>query len=300
MARICLHKQSTRLNKNSRAQRNEILIKDKFGGSVLEWLWKDDRRWVPVFTGEDWEFLNILCYFLAAEKLDDVVIGLLRLPLPTAHSEMPRSHRHRWRGALLRGIVDGHLSADYEGSADSALEIFLRVRDDVLLHRKSRNAECPEQPIASTSFWPAILKLGKSLSSGCYPNTSSEKFDRFLAVLESYMLWNRKGNELAEKIGLTIADLHVNHPTQPNADPLLRLVRDGKLRERLLAIKTALFRNPALNSGFGRIIIRAQNILRDQSRLDDARLLADYTQTVIGEEAIGEFDRPFPTKIKVR
>jgi hypothetical protein len=64
----------------TQAPRSERLLRiqstNETGGQILNWLWQREERWVPVFTQVEFDkFQQTLCFLLAAEGLDDYVIG---------------------------------------------------------------------------------------------------------------------------------------------------------------------------------------------------------------------------------
>lgn len=228
--RLCLSEYMERLQQLSRSHRRKVLLADRLGGLTLEWLWKDQARWVPVFTGQDWAFLNTLGFMLPGEKLDDVVLGLLKLPLPAAPSvQLSEENQHRWRGTLLRAVVNGHMVLSSNFSADPGLDLFFGVLDEIWIAKGDRQLRGVSKPIVQTSIWPAVIALGSTMAIGHTAETTPEKYDRFLAILNDY-----QASQTSKDMRLTIIQLLVVHPRQPTAEPLIRFFRDGEVPRYLL------------------------------------------------------------------
>ena len=274
MVRLSLVEQTNRLRKYSRVQRRAILRAENIGGLTSKWLWEDDERWVSALVGSFYQLGGVPSSFLAGEGRDDFVIAQLRIPMPPAiAARMPEKDQYLWRGILLRGVIQTHLTVDCKSSADPALDFFFKVRDEIRLLRPKFGANDPEHPILSISLWPSTVGLGKLLSTGSFHRTSTRKYDAFLKHLDTF----RSKTEQTD----VLAFLHLVHRSSPDADPLIQFLQRDLAENALSKVHVRVEQDSGFMKALGHAIIRADPILRRHGRPEDARWLGNYANRLL-------------------
>ncbi|KAK5717530.1 hypothetical protein LTR17_016064 [Elasticomyces elasticus] len=251
-----------RLRKLRRRERREQVERDSIGRLTLTWLWSEDRRWVGAVL-QDPDMCEMLVYFVAAEKLDNLLLRWIQEPLASTES-VSDHNAHAWRGLILRRIVGAHLYLEFEGRADAALTLFFSIASRVKVERRRAS----HSPLSCISLWPAEVEICKSLLTGRFSNTNHKLYDRF----RQHIAGQRKANPW------TLAQLYLNHPLKPDPGPACALVK-----ERLHGLTPADYRNVFPSGGLaGKSIYfgarRIEDLLRDQGKIEDA----DQIDTLLG------------------
>lgn len=174
---------------------------------------------------------------------------------------------------LLRSILSALDLCNTTRCADRALDVFLVV------HRNTtRTQNCgglPSPPAPVVTLWPSMSMLRASLCIDWQPDTSPEKYDQLMDLFAR--------STRIQGMPLTLAELALYHPADPDADPLLSLCqRDMGLQ--IPQIKTLLDRNFRYKTRMRRLLYRAIAILHSYGRQGDAEWLSTFKRNVFGME----------------
>ncbi|KAK5699258.1 hypothetical protein LTR17_023389 [Elasticomyces elasticus] len=248
---------------------------DQIGGSTLQWLRQEDFRWASVMQ-QDMVLFDSLVYYLAAEKLDHFVLGWIKSDLPSGATPLAhKSVENRWRGALLRGLINAHLMLEVCPSADTALRVYFGVLDEIFAKRGSdRKMGKQTAGFANTSFWPGQVLLSNALGTGRYPDTNPELYQRFIRLME-------KQTKKADT-ALSVAKLHLHHPGGPNPDPMWVLLQQhlgGKTHDEILKQFMASATRARVNMLFA--VRETERLLRSQDRTSDAQWVLDKQRELL-------------------
>ncbi|KAK4888855.1 hypothetical protein LTR27_012316 [Elasticomyces elasticus] len=196
-AKVCMTAYFNQLWTMPRRRRRPHIVEGNVAKLILEWLWSKDHRWSEAVL-TDVDFVEKLCYFATAADLDSLLIKWAAHPFPGSDHQSPRANR--WRGSVVRGVINGHLILDCAATATGALKVFLDLADRV---RDARHTDY-DGPLASISLWPAQVELDVHL------------WERFIDHC-------RKEHRTD---GLAIVVLSLTHPSNPDAGPALEYIRD--------------------------------------------------------------------------
>ncbi|KAK5699255.1 hypothetical protein LTR17_023385 [Elasticomyces elasticus] len=200
------------------------------------------------------------------------------IPANAAH-HFTRETRNRWRGALLRTLVNAHTVLECNGSANSALKVYFKIADDILALRASHKAAGRTRGLddyAATSLWPAEITLGKALYSGNFLQTDSQLYDRFVSAVAAS---DKNTRKRAANVPLSVAKLRLLHPFEPEPGPTLSMLQQYystdadesgyQILTRMVASGTAARVNLLFT------MTEVEHLLRSQARLADADWVAE-------------------------
>ncbi|KAK5680650.1 hypothetical protein LTS10_007583 [Elasticomyces elasticus] len=274
-ARVCMAAYYDHLWTMSRRRRRPHIIEGNVGKLTLECLWSKDHRWSEAVV-TDTDFLEKLCYFATAADLDPQLIKWAAQPFPSSDHRSPRANR--WRGSVVRGVMNGHLTLDCAASATGALEVFLGLADRVHDARHTDN----EGPLASISLWPAQVDLCKKMQSGFYPMTDAHLWERFI---DHCRMEHRTD-------GLAIVALCLTHPSNPDAGPALEYIQDQVEHLSLTEFSQLCPSGSAINKLMFFTLRRTELLLLKQNQVKTAedigalirKLFDEQTQRTLGKQ----------------
>ncbi|KAK5709375.1 hypothetical protein LTR17_019829 [Elasticomyces elasticus] len=203
---------------------------------------------------------------MRSEGFDNLVLGWIKSDLPSdAASLADKSIENRWRGALLRSLINAHLMLEYRPSADAALKVYFKVSNELAAKRNAnKETGTLDSGYISTSLWPSTIKLASALQSGRYPKTNAKLYQHVLQSLEAET-W--KGDS-----ALRIARLHLHHPAAPNPEPMWSLLQQhfgGKTQAEMLEQTMASGTRAKVNLLYA--MQATERLLRLQDRPSDAK-----------------------------
>ncbi|KAK5709379.1 hypothetical protein LTR17_019834 [Elasticomyces elasticus] len=199
------------------------------------------------------------------------------IPANVTH-HFTRENRNRWRGALLRTLVNAHTVLECNGSANSALKVYFKIAGDILALRASKKAAGlgGSDDYAATSLWPAEIMLGKALYSGNFLQTDSQLYDRFVSAVAAS---DKNARKRAPTVAYSVAKLRLLHPSEPEPGPMLSMLQQYYLNDanesgyqiltRMVASGTAARVNLLFT------MTEVEHLLRSQARLADADWVAE-------------------------
>ncbi|KAM3414868.1 hypothetical protein BST61_g10011 [Cercospora zeina] len=184
-------------------------------------------------------------------EFDDPLTYTAHLPASEqANSEF--AHK-KWRATLFRAMIRArfHQAIIHRNkSGHHALEDFWTA--DVLRQRSP--ADSLQRTLA---LKPAMMEICNQLSSTYYSNTDPDQWDRFRKFVDSYgRLTAFKLFEGIADTDLTCARLDICHPTSPNLESTMRIVR--AYPEQLDA--SSLLRQPFKQKRFERLLTTALSL----------------------------------------
>jgi len=132
----------------------------------------------------------------------------------------------RWRGILLRNLVQAHFSNASRDCADCAIDTFFEVNvaaqeaKNKWRERKLENSSVPPPPLLYLSLVPAATLVDKELWSAKFGSTSSQAFDRFVSLRRVLLAQSRGVFDR----DLASARLALVHPSRPSPDEAIDLI----------------------------------------------------------------------------
>lgn len=132
--------------------------------------------------------------------------------------------------------------------------------------------------ILRTSAVPALVNIDIELSTGRYPNTSPEHFDRFFRIRARYLL-----RESEDRRNYGLSRLSPMHTTHPRAEPAQEFLKAHYAVPEDTIDKQ---RDVSLGRGGGvphGMFLNASSQLDAVNRLTDAKLLSQRYQDLFGE-----------------
>ncbi|KAK5681456.1 hypothetical protein LTS10_005986 [Elasticomyces elasticus] len=273
--RLCFEEYYARISKHPRKVRREMMQHDQIAGLTLQWLWQEDFRWASIMQ-QDMVLFDSLIYYLAAENLDHFVLGWIKSDLPSGATPLAyKSVENRWRGTLLRGLINAHLMLEVRPTADTALGVYFGVLDDIFAERNSvRKMGKQTTGFTNTSFWPGQVLLSNALGTGRYPDTNPELYQRFIRLME-------KQTKKADT-ALSVAKLHLHHPGGPDPDPMWVLLQQhlgGKTHDEMLKQFMASGTRARVHMLFA--MRETERLLRSQDRTSDAQWVLDKQRELL-------------------
>jgi len=191
------------------------------GRRTLLWLWRSSLYKIDAFTNSP-NFMDPWAYFMIMEDLEEYLWEWLRLD--TAGKDVQatqgsRSRRtvfpeHRWKGRLLRSMVEAKLKAPFteKRSADAALNTFFKACDMKLNSQATEHLRTFPLAAAGTAIHRRLVTNPER-----YIRTSPDHYDQFLTSIQSW-----SSGSIAE---LEIASLRLWHPRRPTGQPAYTLLR---------------------------------------------------------------------------
>lgn len=228
IAALCLETYVTQLNNLTGAERREMLKIRRAGERTLAWLWRsgfhDTTEWVD---DPERRLSSVMIPLLLEEGHEEVLWELLRSDLKLGPQEIKkklpaklnsapthssvrsvRTFEYRWKLPFVYVIVSSKLRHNKDGSADSAIDAVVRLRNMV----KASNL-----PVAYLR--PAILVARRLLrwkeGDPLLANTNPAKYDQLISTLA---IRHEREAPLAQYLQLI-------HPRCPNPEPLLKVLR---------------------------------------------------------------------------
>ncbi|KAK5753029.1 hypothetical protein LTS12_016906 [Elasticomyces elasticus] len=202
---------------------------------------------------------------MRSEGFDNLNLGWIKSDLPSDVASLAdKSIENRWRGALLRSLVNAHLMLEYRPSADAALKVYFKVSNELAAKRNAnKKTGTSDSGYVSTSLWPSTIKLASALQSGRYPKTNAKLYQHVLQSLEAET-W--KGDS-----ALRVARLYLHHPAAPNPEPMWSLLQQhfgGKTQAEMLEQTMASGTRAKVNLLYA--MQTTERLLRLQDRPSDA------------------------------
>lgn len=253
VVRECLNKYFNDLNPHPRQTRLAMIRKRPIAKVALQQVWKDNTGWLDLVL-KDFETQFRLCYFVAAEGLDDLIVSWLKVELPAdVRGTVNPQEYGAWRGQLFRNLLRARLALDHERSMDKALQLFFATRDDWELawsnfkqqRQQANGGATTKPPFLFLSFYPAAVELSLKLANGTSAGTSSQLFDRFTGIFAHLL---RRKDRSPYYDDLVAARLQMSHPRTPDVDPIISYLRKTfgekpteEARTLLPAVRTAQY-----------------------------------------------------------
>jgi len=277
--RLCLQAyKNDKVFQKARRLRKALIKSDKIGGLALDWLWKDETRWVHTLEYENGLFDNLV-YFVVAEDLGHYIYDLIKVESPLGYKG-----KHRWRGTILRSLIRAHLQLDAIGSADDALDILFKIEDDIA-DAGRRVVQASPPGFTNTSLWPAVVELTSHLASPGTPHTSLEKYTKFMHNAPRY--WRGKALEGQMRVGN--ARLALNIPGRPDPRPALELLEEWTQNTDVQDVRATLPAHKGARTAVYFLCKRLEDVLRNEKRFDEATWTSDLISKLFGSDT-HEFD----------
>ena len=246
-------------------------------GPILDWLWKDNTRWVTIICGQDLDFQEVLSYHLAREGLEQWMVKLLSTELPPHVTHLiPIDRRLAWRGLLFRSLIRGVAFVAPPNCADRPIDLYSQMAD-AKMAAKAVSRNFPRHPLLSLTLWPSMLLLRSIL---CYKrryNTSPQKFERFMEAFQ-----DSRARTEGDDYRLTLVELKLYHPTQPTADDVLSLCKEDEGYCNPGQMYREVQQAPRSGAQFQRMLRQGISVLRMQGRDSDAEWLCAYASQFLG------------------
>lgn len=160
---------------------------------------------------------------------------------------------------------------DREGRcADSIIEIILRAWEA----KRTTSIE----NLGRLSLRPATFETHRILTRGVrWDNTNGMLWDKFIDLVR-----HLKEDSKISKIAM-LAELDMVHPTKPNTEPILRLIRSRKTSLRTMFPQYDSSIEGIANGGsspVSRFLTRVRSVLRKRGRTEEAAEIAGYMRTL--------------------
>ncbi|KAK4611814.1 hypothetical protein CLAFUW4_12696 [Fulvia fulva] len=240
--------------------------------TTLKHIWEDEHLWSTVVFGDSLAFFS-LCVFAVYEGLEDVVMEWARVEASARY--LARTNEtyapEVWRGSIVRSMVTAANVCSTDNSADRALSMFFKVVQWRVAGRQQR----PSGTAARISLFAAAVELMNALSSGRYHNTGPQLYSTFQGLCNKSHI--RPRSDFNGSWELSIARLALYHPTNPDPDPTIELMRD------LLARHGSGFDPvPHMRDPYKRSLQRCHELLRSQKREQDSEWITQVDKDVFG------------------
>ena len=207
-AAACLEAYSRALDPLSKDDACAKSYEDLPGKSVLHWRWQSTRQHAQDFMNK-FQLNYLLTYFLLREGDEELIWRWIEADCSSTFDNPDLGPIWRkWRSFLIRELVTVKFDLASGGPADEAVQCLL---DFAALKRRSRNLA-----VRRASFHGPMTTVSQRLSTKRYPGTNPQLCSELLRLLHRYRDAFFAGH---------IARLHLFHPTEPNAQPTLRLLR---------------------------------------------------------------------------
>ncbi|TKA67970.1 hypothetical protein B0A55_09659 [Friedmanniomyces simplex] len=254
-ARGCVLHHDAPLHNLSPERRREEVKAQAVGGRVLMWLWETGCGGDGIFRN-DHHFTNTLCSLLVEEDLEDFTWKWIEVACQEVKTRIDSTgaaydpRELAWTGRLLGALAAAHLALAPGRLADNALERYCRALGMI----EQAKAACDPYPPLVAMY----VVLDRALKRPTCLPCSTRGFEAFLA---SQGLVNT-----ADRVALSVAGLHLYHPTRPTAKPMLRLLQS---KDPMLDTVLSGSR-PSGRNQMGGELLRAAYILRCEGAEDEA------------------------------
>ncbi|KAK4553294.1 hypothetical protein LTR86_009594 [Recurvomyces mirabilis] len=229
---VCLQSHFQRLQRLPKSQTPDFIKKYPIGGIIIEHLLRDNVAWLG-FVASRRDSVFWLSYCAVLEGLEDILLDWLKVDVDATDAENSFGPKFFiWRGLLFRDMIRAQLLRNDQVSADHALNTLfnllssrgkaVRLLDPVEQRPLplDKNGTIIGPQWLAVSHWPATIEISHQLIYGSWRGTSPALYDKFVNLVQKYT-W--KASQDAKD--LTVARLHLQHPTEPNAKPTISLFR---------------------------------------------------------------------------
>ncbi|KAK4617527.1 hypothetical protein CLAFUW4_12637 [Fulvia fulva] len=246
--------------------------------SLLEHMWSDVERWLPLLLG-DLRALEALCYFAVAEGLDKHMLDWVTVEDsfniksvgPTGWVWQSRS----WRATVLRCLCRAYGLHAESHDLNQALQAFFTVRDREIPGQNRKD-------YFRVDLSPALFGLTSLLCTGSYYRTDRCLFEEFTSTASDVL----RNKHIPRRFGdaLNSARLPLYHPTSPDISSATELL--STKGDELAQMATGPLAQYALTDFLVRIAVVA-------TANGQAKPVADVKQTYLGLFGV---DMPAPER----
>lgn len=215
IARLCLEVFQQSLSGLSEAAQQKAITECEAGRRALSWLWRSEQYKKPAFV-DDRTFIDLLVLALLQEDREKILWEWIQLDQVLGDEEnlykgVQRDyHRYRWKGRLLRRMVDIRLGSPHRERRDAgaALDVWFKACD--MKVSASKDSHMRLLPLGQ-----AGSRLSRAFTSRDqdYRNTDPQRYDQFIETTPHFT------NEVYG--ALRVGNFHLRHPNGPNAQPAL-------------------------------------------------------------------------------
>lgn len=230
IAVLCLETSKQSLNNMPSDKRHKAVVETLAGKRTLLWLWNSKLHDTDAFV-DDPRLSELMVPAVIEEGFEEILWEWLQMDIKLGSQNRPKPavdvpyrdrtdhYGYRWKGRLLHSIITAHLARGPNYSANSALDAYFRACD-IRQSGPQRNNGSTTIPLAQANIalFRAFVYLGSKSGKSWQQrllNTDVARYDRFI---DSLVLSTGGFNSTWRR-----AMLWLDHPTRPNAVPMLEV-----------------------------------------------------------------------------